>query len=185
MCAKAGRSLCCTTARRMPTARSTSATPSTKYSRTWSSRRASSRAWMRFMCRAGIATVSRSKTPSKNCLDGLCRVTRCRRKAALLPPSKSPARWPTSSAWACWASGTTRTAPWISATRPMRSARSNASWSAALSTAASSPCTGVLTAAPRWLSLRSNTPIKSHRRWTSALPALSPTNWRPPLASTA
>ena len=35
-------------------------------------------------------------------------------------------RWPTSSAWACSATGTIPTAPWTSATRPTRSARSSA-----------------------------------------------------------
>ena len=38
-------------------------------------------------------------------------------------PSRSPSRWPTSSAWACWATGTIRTGRWTSATRPARSAR--------------------------------------------------------------
>ena len=36
-----------------------------------------------------------------------CRATRCRPRAAPLPPSRSPADEPTSSAWACWANGTT------------------------------------------------------------------------------
>jgi hypothetical protein len=35
-------------------------------------------------------------------------------------------RWPTSSAWACWATGTIPIAPWTSSTRPTRSARSSA-----------------------------------------------------------
>ena len=55
-----------------------------------------------------------------------CRATRCRRRAAPTPPSRSPSRWPTSSAWACSATGTIRTARWTSATRPARSARSSA-----------------------------------------------------------
>ena len=51
------------------------------------------------------------------------RATRCRPRAAPTPPSRSRSRWPTSSAWACWATGTIRTRRWTSPTRPARSAR--------------------------------------------------------------
>ena len=49
-----------------------------------------------------------------------------RRRAGEVPrlrrPSRSRSRWPTSSAWACSATGTIRTGRWTSATRPARSA---------------------------------------------------------------
>ena len=49
-----------------------------------------------------------------------------------------------------------------------KSAPSSAWWSAASSIAASSPCTGASTAAPRWPSSRSSTPTRNRRRWTWA-----------------
>ncbi|KAI5929578.1 Isoleucine--tRNA ligase, mitochondrial [Manis javanica] len=47
-------------------------------------------------------------------------------------------------------------------------------WSAASSTAASSPCTGALTAAPRWPSSRSNTPTSKTRRVDVMFPTAAP-----------
>jgi isoleucyl-tRNA synthetase len=41
-------------------------------------------------------------------------------------PSRSPSRWPTSKRSACSATGSIRTGPWTSATRPARSASSSA-----------------------------------------------------------
>jgi isoleucyl-tRNA synthetase len=41
-------------------------------------------------------------------------------KAAPTPPSKSRSKWPTSNAWACWATGSTATPPWTPAARPAR-----------------------------------------------------------------
>ena len=52
--------------------------------------------------------------------------TTCKPRAAPLPPSKSRSRCKTFSAWACWATGATRTRPWRLATRRARSACSNA-----------------------------------------------------------
>ena len=57
------------------------------------------------------ATVCPLKTPSKSCTAATCRVTKCKPRAVPLPPSKSHNRWPTSSAWACLATGTTPTRP--------------------------------------------------------------------------
>ena len=73
--------------------------------------------------RAGTATACRSRTRSRRPSAATCRATRCRPRAAPTPPSRSRSRWPTSSAWACSATGTIRTARWTSATRPARSAR--------------------------------------------------------------
>ena len=52
-----------------------------------------------------------SRTPSRSCMAAICRATRCRPRAAPLPPSRSISRWWTSSAWACSATGTTPTRP--------------------------------------------------------------------------
>ena len=53
--------------------------------------------------------------PIENAIEKLhaatCHATRCRPRAGPLPPSRSHSRWWTSSAWACSATGTTRTRP--------------------------------------------------------------------------
>ena len=67
--------------------------------------RASSPASTRATCRAGTATACRSRTRSRRPTAATCRATRCRPRAAPTRPSRSRSRWPTSSAWACSATG--------------------------------------------------------------------------------
>jgi len=47
-------------------------------------------------------------------------------KSRAFATARSPSRWPTSSAWACWANGTIPTRPWTSPTKPASCARSSA-----------------------------------------------------------
>ena len=65
-------------------------------------------------CRAGTATACRSRCRSKRSTARTCRAPKCRRSAAPTPPSRSSSRRPTSSASACSATGTIRTARWTS-----------------------------------------------------------------------
>ena len=119
---RAVRCSCCTTARRMPTARSTSAMRSTRSSRTsWSSR-------------SLLAGFDAPYVPGWDCHglpielavekkfgkvgDKLDAAAVPRRSAASTPTSRLPAQRRISSAWACWVTGKIRTAPWISNSRP-------------------------------------------------------------------
>ena len=100
--------------------------------------------------------------------------TRRARSAAPTPPSRSSGRRPTSAAWACWATGSTRTRRWISRPRPTRSARSRASGRRACSTAASSPSTGASTAPPRSPRRKSNTRTRPRAAIDVAFAAADP-----------
>ena len=71
----------------------------------------------------GLPRPADRERRSRRSTAATCRATRCRPSAAPTPPSRSRSRRPTSSAWACSATGTIRTARWTTATRPTRSAR--------------------------------------------------------------
>ncbi len=112
--AGAARSSSCTTARPMPTATSTSATPSTRSSRTSWSRASRWPASTRPTCRAGTATACRSSIRSRSCTARTFRPPSSAACAAPTPRPRSSASARTSSASACWATGADPISPWTS-----------------------------------------------------------------------